>query len=256
MVVNHLRHRIVIMTAAQFALILALAIVSGDAIGAPPAPATTANRALLMGAALGRVDIVEHALAQGANIETRDPSDDKFTALILATRAGHAQVVERLLAGGTDVNAHSTGGLTALMFAAHDDRIELVDRLLGHGADPHAYEERDGYTALHIATQRGNLRTLTYLLKHGADPNIPTSKDGRTPLMLAARQAGGLKAVVELIASGAEVNLAARDGYTALMGASVRGHAHITETLILNKADVNATSNNGTTGAALCTGPR
>ena len=95
---------------------LAVALIApAYAVAASPVSSDTANRALLMGAALGRVDIVERALAQGADIETRDPSDEKLTALILATRAGHTKVVERLLAGGADVNARATGALTALM---------------------------------------------------------------------------------------------------------------------------------------------
>jgi ankyrin repeat protein len=200
---------------------------------------------LLGSAALGRVDLVEQALNRGANIEAHDDSEEQLTALLLAARSGHEQALKQLLVRGADVNARTRSGITALMFAAHDDRLALAKVLVTHGADINARDDHFGNSPLHVAAQFGSIQTLGYLLAHGGDPNVASRRDGRTPLILAAREARGLKAIVELIAAGADVNKTAKDGYTALMGASMRGHSDISATLLANKADPNAASSDG-----------
>jgi len=228
-------------------ILTAFLLAPGSAVGAKTTGNDAADQGLLFAAREGRMDLVEYALSQGADIETRESTPARYSALVLATRGGHTRIIRKLLEHGADPNAGISGNLTALMFAVRNDDTGAIELLLKHGADPHASEVHYGNTALHMAAALGNVNSLSYLIGHGADPNIASGRDGRTPMMLAARQEYGLYAVSELIARGADVNRAAKDGSTALMNASIRGHADIVATLIVNHADVNLASRDGRT---------
>lgn len=71
------------------------------------------------------------------------------------------------------------------------------------------------------------------------------SAQGFTPLLYAAREGDAL-AVEREIAAGANVNQRLKNGVTALMLASIKGHRDIVRALLTASADVNA-SNKGTT---------
>ncbi len=192
--------------------------------------------ALLLAAAAGRAEAARYALDQGAQVDARDGSAERRPALVIATAAGHAHVVDLLLERGADAGAATVSGITPLMFAAHGDRAAIAARLLDAGASPEDRDRRLGNTALHVAARRGALDTLKLLLARGAQVNAASTGDGRTPLMLAAREPAGLEAVIELLLHGADPNLRAHDGSTALMGAAVWGHGHIIATLLANGA--------------------
>jgi len=71
------------------------------------------------------------------------------------------------------------------------------------------------------------------LLKHGADVNVVDAKNGNTALMLAANR--GLIGIVELLlAAGANTNIRAKDGWTALTAAEMIGDTEIAD--IIRKA--------------------
>ena len=65
-----------------------------------------------------------------------------------------------------------------------------------------------------LAANKGDPATVEALLGAGADPNL-TARDGRTALMEAAG-AASVEAVRALLAKGAEVNARAAGGVTAL----------------------------------------
>lgn len=63
-------------------------------------------------------------------------SDEGQTALILAARNGHLEVVEALLKAGADPDHATADGRTALIMAAEGGHATVVESLLRAGADP------------------------------------------------------------------------------------------------------------------------
>lgn len=63
----------------------------------------------------GRLSLLEKLLKHGAQIDA--PAPNKATALMLAARNGHRQVVQRLLAAGADLEPRNDRGLTAEAWA-------------------------------------------------------------------------------------------------------------------------------------------
>jgi ankyrin repeat protein len=112
------------------------------------------------------------------------------TALLYATRDGHADVVEALLDGGADIDHVSGGDRTSpLLSATLNGHFDLAMSLLEQGADP-TLQSAPGATALYAAVhlqwvpksfypqptsikqeQTTYLELMTALLDAGADPN-------------------------------------------------------------------------------------
>ena len=124
------------------------------------------------------------------------------TALMFAAREGALAAAQRLVAAGADVDDADAWGVSALVLASHAGHREVVEFLLAKGADPSA--DAAGFSALHTAVMRRDTQLVAALLTHGADPNVrlrtwtPTrraSRDfhfspaliGTTPFWLAAR---------------------------------------------------------------------
>ncbi len=73
------------------------------------------------------------------------------------------------------------GGLTALLYATREGHAEAVDVLLDAGADINQVSAGDHTSPLLIATLNGHFDLAMHLLHRGADPNI-ASDAGATPL--------------------------------------------------------------------------
>ena len=57
------------------------------------------------------------------------------TALILASRNGHLEIVKHLLSQGADIEAKNNDGNTPLISASRGNCLEIVKYLLSQGAD-------------------------------------------------------------------------------------------------------------------------
>ncbi len=101
-----------------------------------------------------------------------------------AVTAGDLALVEKLIAGGADVNHKGAMlGLRPLHYAVMASNKPMADLLLAKGADINI-KKNDGYTALHLAAARGNAPMVEYLLAKGASATV-TNNAGDTPLALA-----------------------------------------------------------------------
>ena len=202
--------------------------------------------ALLHAAVLGgHKEVVELLIAKGSNVNINSPYPR--TPLHVAAGAGHKDVVEILLTNGADVHAkarYGRGPLTPLHRAASGGHEDVVRLLISKGADVNA-NIGTSWTPLHEAAGAGRKGVVKLLVAEGADANAITASRGLTPLH---RAAGGHKEVVELlIAKSAEVNAKTRYGWTPLHIAASDGCKDVVELLIARGAGINAKDNQGGT---------
>ena len=100
----------------------------------PPPPTTT--DAFFDAAGGGDLNTIQIMLENGIDVNVKDASFG-HTALIVAARKGHRQIVELLLAKGADVNATDNYGNTALGWARKTSRADsetVVNMLKQAGA--------------------------------------------------------------------------------------------------------------------------
>ena len=177
---------------------------------------------VLSAAAAGDVAAVRRALDAGAPIESRDARGR--TPRLLATHGGHVAAAQLLMARGADVNAQDDQRDSAFLLAGARGHTEIVRAALAHGADL-ASTNRYGGTALIPACHYGHAETVRLLL------GTPMAVDhvnnlGWTALLEAVILGDGgpvhQQIVRLLLARGAQVNLADREGVTPLQHAQKR----------------------------------
>src|SRR5438876_165984 len=195
------------------------------------------------------LETADFLIRAGANVRGR--WNGGFTALLFASRQGDIPSARLLLAAGADINEATPKNGTALVVAAASGREDFSIFLLDKGANPNAVDAY-GLTALHYAIPRGiagidsvsivfrpfhelppNMpRLVKALLAHGANPNAAIAKDfppysrspyalqtslvGVTPFLLAAA-AADVDLMHTLLTAGADPQIKAKDGATALM---------------------------------------
>ncbi len=108
---------------------------------------------------------VKSMLIAGINPEEKREGS---TALMEASAAGHAPIVQMLLDAGAHVNARTTNGATALFDACQHNHKDVVEILIQAGADINAQLKSDGTTALYWACYSRHLEIVEILRKAGA----------------------------------------------------------------------------------------
>lgn len=156
--------------------------------------------------------------------------------------------------------------------------LALIERLLAAGANPNMQlkllppfrdlrQDRGGDRMLSVGTtplvraaKAGDVAAVRLLLAHGADPNLPNSV-GITPLHAAAgtgstkldtrarvrSEAPGLEVARMLVAAGARVSDADRNGQTPLYGAAQWGWNELVRYLVAQGAHLDMKDANGFT---------
>ncbi len=170
---------------------------------APPAPAPepSASSSVMVKKADPEPTTTKAMPSSVAQFATRE----KEAELLKAVQADDSAVVETLLAGGADANAH----------------------------------DADGFYALHLAVKAGKPGAAAALLKKGAKVDV-LSKVGNTPLITAAI-AGDAVCVEMLIKAGASVTAKNKGGMTALMNAAAYGRTAAAKMLVEAGADLTLT---------------
>lgn len=172
--------------------------------------------------------------------------------LITAAEKGDIGTLQALLAKGADINAKDNDGNTALMVASDMSQGEGGTLLVQEaylntstsGGKTVFSETVLSKTAL-PAPDMSYIEIVKILLAQGADVNVKAN-NGVTALMRASWKGHG-EIVKILLAKGADVNVKSNSGATALMMASRKGHCEVVKTLIAQGVDVNAKDNDGYT---------
>ncbi|KAI1284504.1 hypothetical protein F5Y07DRAFT_346775 [Xylaria sp. FL0933] len=201
------------------------------------------GNALTAAAYDGIMHIVEMILDAGADVNAPEGY-----AIQAAATQGHYEVVQELLKRGADVNAcakneNFTEG-TALQGAIEYGQTEIVRLLLESGADPN-HGAGECSPPIIAAARGAEVEILDLLIKAKPKIDVFGGPDTSTPLIYAAGYMP-VPSIEQLLAAGADINLADNDGDTALIIASVRGDVDAVRCLLEHGADImQSSSRNG-----------
>ncbi|MER6951591.1 ankyrin repeat domain-containing protein [Nonomuraea sp. NPDC000554] len=189
------------------------------------------NKELLACAARGDAAGVRDALAAGADVEARDGL--RRTALLLAAAADHVEAADVLVAAGADPNAQDSNRDTPWLVTGVTGSVAMLKTLLPARPDL-TIRNRYGGVSLIPACERGHVDYVREVLKTGI--NVDHVNDlGWTGLLEAVILGNGGTPYQEivglLVAAGADVNLADRDGVTPLAHALAKDQTKVADLL-------------------------
>ncbi|KAG8407429.1 hypothetical protein J3459_018507 [Metarhizium acridum] len=122
--------------------------------------------ALVWAAKTGRVETLQRAVSTGVKVH-------EFALLPIASEEGHLNFASLLLrTPGVDVNVKNEDGWTSLVLASKHGHVDLVNLLLAANAD--LQTNYAGWTPLNMAANDGHLEVARLLLKKGADVSVPS----------------------------------------------------------------------------------
>jgi ankyrin repeat protein len=184
----------------------------------------------------------------------RDPTPGAKTPLLYAAREGHLDIAQHLLQAGAQLDKPDADGVTPLLMAILNNQLPLAASLIERGANVDAtdwYGQTPVFAAVDIRNldipdpTHGNgvdrdaaLALIRALLERGANPNARTKEyppqrrwitrlgslswvdfTGQTPFLRAAL-AGDVTVMKLLIEHKADPNIATFNGTTPLMAAA------------------------------------
>lgn len=123
--------------------------------------------------------------------------EDGHTALLVAAREAHGDIVRELVAAGADVNAvEPVFGAVPLHKATYNGHADITRMLTAaRGINLDYQGASNGYTPLHDALWHGFANCAGILLDAGARTDI-VAYDGKFPLDLAIEKLGETHALV------------------------------------------------------------
>ena len=171
-----------------------------------------------------------------------------YRGLLAAVAKGDIDAIDDLLQTGRGTGMRDGHGRTPLMVAAHRGDHAAALALISAGADLDALD-RERYDVLTIAGVRGDLTMVQLALDAGADPGQVTSPYDGTAL-IASAHLGHVGVVRALIGAGAPLDHVNNMQWTALIEAIVLGdggprHTQIVADLVAAGADANLADGNG-----------
>ena len=128
-------------------------------------------------------EIIKYLVQNGADVNAQ--TDWGGTVLHSAAFRGQLDIMQWMIEeGNAEVNTRDLDGATALLLAARENHFDIVKYLLQRGADVIA-RTSDGRTLLHYAAKFGHVEIARWLVEEqGADVHEKTT-DGLTPWIYA-----------------------------------------------------------------------
>jgi len=154
-------------------------------------------------------------------------ADDGTTALMRATMAADVKTIKDLLAAGADASRRDRQGESPLSYAVAHDLDEVVQALRSAGVEKLPGDKVVGPQSIVHAGSQGALGTILDLLDSGAPIDV-TDADGDTALTAAAVHPGVVKALAK---RGADLSHRNGKGQTAYMIAAASNRVRMVETL-------------------------
>lgn len=136
-----------------------------------------------LGAEFNKISIVQFALAQGAQIDKQDASQE--TALMIAAGRASYDIVKYLCQQNAQVNilnenAENVLHIATSAFPFSRRHLDCLSVLMHYNANINAHDD-DGNTPLHNLCNKGEKSAIDYLLSNGAMINSQNN-EGNTPL--------------------------------------------------------------------------
>ena len=183
----------------------------------------------------------------------------RYRDLHAAAHSGDVAAIERLVVTKADVNARDPYGRTPLHVATYARKGNAVRALVKAGASLNLLE-RDRYDAVTIASVANDEDTLRLLLLLGTSAKLVTSRYDGTAL-IAAAHLGHHGVVRQLIAAGAPLDHVNNLHWTALIESIVLGdggprHVATLQALVAAGANLQLADRNGQTPLKLAQGRR
>ena len=194
--------------------------------------ATDSSRSLRIAAEFGQLGIVKKILQDGkVVIDAVDESTGR-TSLHYAAKAGHVEIVQRLIECGADCNAKDLKSKTSLHYSVRREGSQCLKLLLQQDIDI-AARDLKGYSVWHSAAKRDNAQALSLLQDWVVNKNTSSSPEvdremtslnegldlrthtGLTPLHVAVG-ACALEAVRFFVDNGSDVGAVTANGSTVL----------------------------------------
>ena len=133
-----------------------------------------------------------NAMPPNKGADTNTEQRNRMTALHIAARKGHKEIVELLIERGSYIDSKITSDIMHIAAENGDLRIMMI--LLKFGVCVDSKDEH-GATALHIASMKGHTQIVIALLDHGSDITI-TNGDNDTALKLAENRVGSFHEII------------------------------------------------------------
>ena len=201
-----------------------------DALGTPIRDDT----ALDIAARHGHVEIVQILLDHGVALQNGGRS-----ALLVAVMHNHSDIVRLLLRYGADVNDGGRYHMAPLLESMRHGSSTIPPMLLKYGADVNCTDASTGRTPLHLATINGCATAVNLLLDHGAEIEA-LDKGHNTPLSLACRAKARVGVTCALIRRGANLEVKCSRGDTPLTESCRSGFERNVQCLLAKRADIEA----------------
>ncbi|KAG0257528.1 hypothetical protein BG011_003914 [Mortierella polycephala] len=129
--------------------------------------------ALYQAAAAGSTKCVQLLLLAGAS--AMQGNEEAITPLIIASYNGFVSISRLLITiGHADVNQQDNTQKSALLLASYAGHVDIMIELIEHGANLNTLDQY-GWSSLMLAAYAGRLDACKLLLAHGADPHIRTT---------------------------------------------------------------------------------
>lgn len=213
-------------------LLLAMCWLASPACAQKDKEVIVRDNTIFKAAANNDTAAIKQALTNRALLEAKD--GEGRTPLMVATYHHHAAAAQVLIAAGANVNAQDKMLNSPFLYAGAAGYADILKMCMAAGADYKVYN-RYGGSALIPAAERAHIDVITLLL---ADKNFPVNHINRlgwTALLEAVILGQGgaphQQVVKMLIAGGADVNIADKDGVTPLQHAQNKGYNEIVKAL-------------------------
>ncbi|NQX42455.1 ankyrin repeat domain-containing protein [Pedobacter steynii] len=174
-------------------------------------------------------------IASHKDVEIRNEKGE--TPLMAATYLNHLPMASLLIDAGASVNAQDKMLNSPFLYAGASGYLDIVKLCLTAGADYKIFNRYNG-TALIPACEKGHVAVVAELLKDKSFPIDHINRLGWTALLEAVILADGnsrqVQIVQMLVDAGSDVNIADKDGVTALTHARQKNFKEIVS--IIEKA--------------------